>query len=96
MGQTHITAQPGSPLMSITREFDAPPELVLRAHTDPELLKRWLGPGKYRMQIDHFEARHGGSYRYIHSDDQGNVHAFRGVFQIKPHARQHGACLRPH
>jgi uncharacterized protein YndB with AHSA1/START domain len=84
MGETRITAEPNSPLISISREFDAPPELVLRAHTDPELMKRWLGPRRYQMHIDHFDVRHGGSYRYRHTDADGNEYAFRGVFHGDP------------
>ena len=38
MNPTTITAQPGTPYIDVVREFDAPPELVFRAHTDPELV----------------------------------------------------------
>jgi uncharacterized protein YndB with AHSA1/START domain len=44
MGKTDITAEPGVPQILISREFDAPRDLVFRAYTDPELLVRWLGP----------------------------------------------------
>jgi uncharacterized protein YndB with AHSA1/START domain len=36
MSKTEITAEPGIPMIIITREFDAPRELVFRAHTDPQ------------------------------------------------------------
>ncbi len=42
MSKTQITAEPGIPQITITREFDAPRDLVFRAHTDPDLLVRWL------------------------------------------------------
>ena len=42
--ETEIVADPDVPLVRITREFDAPPEKVFRAHTDPELVVQWLGP----------------------------------------------------
>ena len=35
--ETQISLDPKVPLVRITREFDAPPEKVFRAHTDPEL-----------------------------------------------------------
>jgi uncharacterized protein YndB with AHSA1/START domain len=38
MSKTAITAEPGIPMVIIAREFDAPRDLVFRAHTDPELL----------------------------------------------------------
>ena len=52
--------------MRIVREFDAPPEKVVRAHADPELIVQWLGPREVTMEIDHFDCRTGGSYRYLH------------------------------
>ncbi|MCW2580573.1 MAG: Activator of Hsp90 ATPase 1 family protein, partial [Blastococcus sp.] len=41
--ETRIVADPDVPLVRITREFDAPPEKVFRAHTDPDLVARWMG-----------------------------------------------------
>ena len=65
--ETQIVADPDVPLVRITREFDAPVEKVFRAHTDPDLLVRWLGPRDLTMTIDHFDCRTGGSYRYVHT-----------------------------
>ncbi|MFI2705897.1 SRPBCC domain-containing protein, partial [Nocardioides sp. CER28] len=42
--ETEIAAAKDLPTITITREFDAPRELVFRAWTDPELLVQWLGP----------------------------------------------------
>ena len=50
----------------MTREFDAPRELVFRAHVDPDLLVQWLGPRELTMTVDRYEARDGGTYRYVH------------------------------
>ena len=38
MSRTQISAEPGIPLITVTRDFDAPRDLGLRAYTDPELL----------------------------------------------------------
>jgi len=82
--ETQIVADPDVPLVRIVREFDAPKELVFRAHTDPDLLVQWLGPRSLEMRIDHFDCRSGGSYRYIHSRD-GEEYAFRGCFhEVRP------------
>jgi uncharacterized protein YndB with AHSA1/START domain len=82
--ETHIEADPTLPSIVITREFDAPPERVFRAHTDPDLVVQWLGPRRLTMRVDKFDARTGGSYRYIHSDDDGE-YAFHGVFhEVRP------------
>ena len=47
MSKTLITAEPGMPQIIITREFDAPRDLVFRAHTDPGLLGQWLGLARH-------------------------------------------------
>ena len=81
---TEITVDPEVPLVRITREFDAPPEKVFRAHTDPKLVVQWLGPRDLTMTIDHFDCRTGGSYRYIHSRD-GEDYGFHGCFhEVRP------------
>jgi uncharacterized protein YndB with AHSA1/START domain/dihydrofolate reductase len=77
---TTITAQPGSPLLEIVREFDARPAQVFRAYTDPELVVRWLGPREIEMRLIEYDARPGGTYRYVHRDTNGNDHYFHGVF----------------
>jgi uncharacterized protein YndB with AHSA1/START domain len=78
--QTVVTAEPGKQELFITREFDAPRELVFRTHTDPDLYVQWLGPHGYSMKLETFEPRSGGSWRYISGDDEGNEYAFHGVF----------------
>jgi uncharacterized protein YndB with AHSA1/START domain len=78
-----ITAEPGTPFIDTERAFDAPRELLYRAFTDPALVGQWLGPRKYRMEIDAFEARDGGRWRYTHSDDTA-THGFHGVFHGEP------------
>ena len=84
MSKTVITAEPGMPLITITREFDAPRDLVFRAHVDPELLVQWLGPRSLTMTIDRYDVRDGGIWRYIHKDADGNEYAFHGVFHGTP------------
>ena len=82
--ETQITADPHVPLVRIVREFDAPPEKVFRAHTDPDLVVRWLGPRDTEMRIDHFDCRTGGSYRYVHTSG-GEEYGFRGCFhEVRP------------
>ena len=81
---TQITADPDVPLIRISREFDAPPAKVFRAHTDPDLVVQWLGPRGIEMHMDHYDCRTGGSYRYVHVSD-GNEYGFRGCFhEVRP------------
>lgn len=84
MGKTEITAEPGVQTVEIVREFDAPPELVFRAHTEPDLLVQWLGPRGYTLRIDRYEIRDGGTWRYVHEDTEGAEYAFHGVFHGTP------------
>lgn len=84
MAKTQIVAEPGLPQIVITREFDAPRELVFRAHTDPELLVQWLGPRNLSTEFVEFEPRDGGRWRFIHRDEAGNEYVFRGVFHGTP------------
>ncbi|MBM3181494.1 MAG: ATPase [Chloroflexi bacterium] len=78
--KTTITAEPGKQELFITREFDAPRELVFKAHIDPKLFVQWLGPHGYEMILETFEPVSGGRYRYIHKDKIGNEFGFHGVF----------------
>jgi uncharacterized protein YndB with AHSA1/START domain len=77
--KTQITAEPGKHELITIREFDAPRELVFKAFTDQKLVAKWLSPKRLKMRIDKFEAKSGGSWRYVHIDDKGNEYAFRGV-----------------
>lgn len=77
---TTITAQPGTPFLEVRRDFDATPAQVFRAWTEPELVARWLGPRAMRMEVLEYDARPGGSYRYVHRDGEGGEFRFRGVF----------------
>jgi uncharacterized protein YndB with AHSA1/START domain len=84
MGTTQVTAEPGVPFIDVTREFDAPRELIYRAHTDPELLVQWLGPRKYAMKVKRWDVRDGGAWRFTHRDAEGNEYGFHGVFHGTP------------
>jgi uncharacterized protein YndB with AHSA1/START domain len=69
----------GVPWIDFTREFDAPVEAVFNAHRDPELVRQWLGPRGYEMQIERWDFTSGGGYRYTHRDGD-NVYGFHGTF----------------
>ena len=84
MATTQIIAEPGVPQIVITREFDAPRELLFRAYTDPELLVQWLGPRRLTTTIDRHDARDGGTWRFIHREADGTEYAFRGVYHGTP------------
>jgi uncharacterized protein YndB with AHSA1/START domain len=84
MSELKVTAEQGVPQVLTEREFDAPRELVYRAFTEPELLAQWLGPHGYTMKVDRYDLRDGGTWRYTHTDQEGNEYAFHGVFHGEP------------
>ena len=77
--KTTITVEPGRQELFITREFDAPRELVFRAYTKPEIYAQWLGPNGLTTTFDVFEPVSGGKYRFIQKDKDGNEFSFHGV-----------------
>ncbi|HKU10339.1 MAG TPA: SRPBCC family protein [Sinomonas sp.] len=77
---TQVSAEPGLPFVDVVREFNAPAERVYRAHVDPELFSQWIGPRRYATTIDRFDARSGGSYRFVQSGEDGLTFAFHGSF----------------
>ncbi|TSD49664.1 polyketide cyclase [Rhodococcus sp. KBS0724] len=77
-----ITAPEGVPFIDITREFDAPVSAVFAAHSNPELVKQWLGPNGYEMDIEEYNFVSGGRYKYIHRNPEGDEFAFNGVFHV--------------
>ena len=82
-----ITAPDGLPWVDIEREFDATPEQVFRAHTEPDLVSRWMGPHDLVNEIDHWDARDGGSWRYVARRGTDEFW-FRGCFhQLVPGQR---------
>ena len=82
--ETEIIVDPKVPLVRIIREFDAPPNKVFRAHTDPALYAQWNGPRGTAMHVDHHDCRTGGSYRYLITR-KGFEAAFHGSFhEVRP------------
>lgn len=77
--QVTIEADPTVPIIRITRDFDATPAQVLRAHTDPELFARWVGPDGMHTRILDWDATTGGRWRYVASRD-GEEYGFHGSF----------------
>jgi uncharacterized protein YndB with AHSA1/START domain len=76
-----VTAPEGLPFVDFEREFDAPVSAVFRAHKDPELVKHWLGPAKYEIEVDEYSFETGGRFRFINKAD-GEEYAFNGVYHV--------------
>ena len=67
----------------VTRDFDAPRNLVYLAFTKPELVKRWLlGPPGWSMPVCEIDLKVGGQYHYRwRNDASGNEFGLRGTFE---------------
>jgi len=64
----------------ITRIFDAPPELVWRAWTDPEQITQWWGPNGFTTTTYHMDVRVGGEWRFDFHGPDGRLYPNRIVY----------------
>lgn len=82
--ETQITVDDDVPQVRIVREFDAPPEQVFRAHADPDLFARWIGPRDLQTRVDRHDCRTGGSFRFVQTRGD-EEYAFYGSFhEVRP------------
>ena len=79
-GDTHVV---------VTRRFAAPPKNVYRAHTEPQLLQKWLlGPDGWTMPVCISEPKPGGKIRYEWSDGKGAGFHLTGEYvEFDPYSR---------
>jgi uncharacterized protein YndB with AHSA1/START domain len=72
----------------ITRTVNAPPHLVYRAWTTPELVRKWWAGRRGEMKVADMDVRVGGAWRYVMvSNGQFDV-AFHGIYrEIVPNQR---------
>ncbi len=72
----------------ITREFDAPKELVYKAFTTPELVTRWWTAKRGEMTTCEIDLRVGGQWRYVMQTPDGIEVGFHGEYrEIVPDER---------
>jgi uncharacterized protein YndB with AHSA1/START domain len=77
-----------TPEFTVTRIFDAPRELVWKAWTEPERLKRWWGPRGYTAPVVKIDFHVGGKYLYLMRSREGIDAWSTGVFkEIEPQKR---------
>jgi len=65
----------------ITRAFDAPKDLVYKAFTTPELVRRWWHAERGEMTVADIDLRVGGSWRYVMIAEGGMEVAFHGEYR---------------
>ena len=77
--KTTVTAEPNKQELFIIREFDAPRDLLFKAHTDPEIYVQWVGPKDLEMSVQKLDAVDGGSFEFTHKRG-GHSYRFFGVY----------------
>lgn len=80
MENFNFIAEPGKQELVITRDVDAPRDLVFKTLTDPNLIPQWWGPKILTTTVDQMDVRPGGMWRYVQRAPDGNEYAFHGVF----------------
>ena len=72
--------EPAQQELVMTRIFDAPREVVFKAWTDPERVKRWWGPKGFTNPVCELDPRPGGAIRIHMRAPDGVVYPMTGVF----------------
>ena len=80
MSKMNLIAEPGKHEIRISRDFDAPRELVFKAMTDPTLVPKWWGLSTSTTIVDKMEARPGGIWRFVQREADGTEYGFHGVY----------------
>jgi uncharacterized protein YndB with AHSA1/START domain len=90
MKRTVDVTTPSEREIQVTRDFDAPAQLVFDFHTKPEHVQEWLlGPPGWSMPICEIDLRVGGIYRYVWRNDAG-----KGEFGVRGAFREIAAPAR--
>jgi uncharacterized protein YndB with AHSA1/START domain len=85
---TATVSLPADDQILITREFDAPAQLVWKAWTTPEVVRRWWHANRGEMTVAEIDLRVGGTWRYAMVTPEGFEVAFHGEFrEIVPNER---------
>jgi uncharacterized protein YndB with AHSA1/START domain len=80
VGRSNLTL-PNEREIKVERVFDAPPERVFAAYTDPELIPQWWGPRGTTTTVEELDARTGGRWQFRTVGPDGREVVFRGVFR---------------
>lgn len=85
--QTQIIAEASKQELWMIREFEAPRQLVYRAFTEPELMVQWLSTGDSGLQVDLYENRSGGRWRFINRTEKGTIVLHGVMHEVLPNER---------
>src|ERR1700688_1243502 len=69
------------PVIVITRDFDAPRELVWKAITDPKQVAVWYGGPGFTNPVCEMDLRPGGTWHHVMQAPNGTRYTINGVFE---------------
>jgi uncharacterized protein YndB with AHSA1/START domain len=78
---TATVSLPTDEQILITRTFPAPPELLWKAWTTPELVKRWWHANRGEVTLCEIDLRVGGRWRFVTVAPDGFEVAFHGEYR---------------
>lgn len=88
MARTTLQADLAERQVILSRDFNAPRELVFRAWTESEAISRWWGPHGFTTEAVENDLRVGGQYQFLMRDAEGNAYPVRGQYtEITPPSR---------
>jgi len=87
--------EPVEELIYMSRTFNAPRDLVFKAWTDPEFLKRWWGPIGFTLPFCTVDLRPGGILHYCMRAPDGKEYWGRGIYReiVKPERIVYTDCF---
>jgi glutathione S-transferase len=75
------STQTGEEVLEVRRSYQASPESVFEAWTDPVQLKNWMAPSDDFKTEAEADAQVGGRYRFQMTDPAGSVHVAVGEYR---------------
>jgi uncharacterized protein YndB with AHSA1/START domain len=72
----------------LTRDFEAPIELVFDVLTKQEHVRKWFAPFEHQMTVCSIDLRVGGNYHMVFVTEDGTECSFRGTYvEVEPPTR---------
>ena len=82
IGKLTIETPEDRPVTIMTRTFNAPRDLVFKAHSSCEHVSKWWGPRRYSFASCEMDFVVGGAWRYVlRNADGSEEYPFKGEFR---------------
>lgn len=81
VGKLNLEMPEDQPITIMSRSFNAPRDLVFKAHTSCEHISKWWGPRNTEVLSCNLDFVEGGAWRIVLRDSDGNDAPFKGEFK---------------